>query len=301
MVDFEDRERNTAWGYLVSIWRFLRRYPTIPIVVITLLVFSALFGPTLAPHDPLITEMSARYVPPPSFEYKKKVGSWDHPLGTDHVGRDILSRIMWGGRISLMVAGIALIVGLTVGTAVGLISGYFGGIVDEIITRIVDIWLALPFLMVALLCVLIFGQSLIVLLFLLGLLSWVGFVRIIRAQTLQIKESDYVALARVSGASLPRIILRHCLPGVINSAIVVATLNVGNLILAEATLSFLGAGIPPPTPAWGVMVSEGREFIIMNVWWPTIFPGLAIFLLVMSLNFLGDWFRDRFDPRLRQL
>ena len=201
MVDFEDRERNTAWGYLVSIWRFLRRYPTIPIVVITLLVFSALFGPTLAPHDPLITEMSARYVPPPSFEYKKKVGSWDHPLGTDHVGRDILSRIMWGGRISLMVAGIALIVGLTVGTAVGLISGYFGGIVDEIITRIVDIWLALPFLMVALLCVLIFGQSLIVLLFLLGLLSWVGFVRIIRAQTLQIKESDYVALARVSGAS----------------------------------------------------------------------------------------------------
>ena len=289
---------------LAATWGFIRRWPVIPGAVIVLLIIMGVFGPQIAPHDPVISDARATRIPPVGMETclrgKCKVGTWEHPLGTDHVGRDVLSRIIVGSRISLIVAAISLVVGLIVGTTVGMISGYIGGIFDEIVTRIVDIWLALPFLLVALLVVLIFGQSLGVVFVLLALLSWVGFVRIVRAQTLQLKQMDYVALAKVAGASPVRIIRGHVLPGVINSAIVIATLNVGNLILAEATLSFLGAGIPPPTPAWGVLISEGREYV-STTWWQTVFPGFGIFLVVMSLNFLGDWTRDRFDPRLRQL
>ena len=289
---------------LAAFWTFIRRWPVIPAAVIAVLVLMGVFGPYIAPHDPVIADARSRHVPPVGMEVcvgpRCKIGSWTNPLGTDHVGRDVLSRIIVGSRISLIVAALSLVVGLIVGTSVGMISGYLGGIFDEIITRIVDIWLALPFLMVALLVVLIFGQSIGVVFLLLAVLSWVGFVRVVRAQTLQLKEMDYVALARIAGASPVRIIFRHVLPGVINSAIVIATLNVGNLILAEATLSFLGAGIPPPTPAWGVLISEGREYI-GTAWWQTAFPGVGIFMVVMSLNFLGDWARDRFDPRLRQL
>ena len=289
---------------LAAAWAFVRRWPVIPGAVIVTLVLMGAFGPYIAPHDPVIADARSRHVPPVGMEVcvgpRCKTGSWTNPLGTDHVGRDVLSRIIVGSRISLIVAALSLVVGLIVGTSIGMISGYLGGIFDEIITRIVDIWLALPFLMVALLVVLIFGQSIGVVFLLLAVLSWVGFVRVVRAQTLQLKEMDYVALARIAGASPVRIIFRHVLPGVINSAIVIATLNVGNLILAEATLSFLGAGIPPPTPAWGVLISEGREYI-STAWWQTAFPGVGIFLVVMSLNFLGDWARDRFDPRLRQL
>lgn len=289
---------------LAASWTFVRRWPVIPGAVIIMLILMGVFGPYVAPHDPVIADARARHVPPAGMEVcvgpRCKTGSWTHPLGTDHVGRDVLSRIIVGSRISLIVAALSLVVGLIVGTSIGMISGYLGGIFDEIITRIVDIWLALPFLMVALLVVLIFGQSIGVVFLLLAVLSWVGFVRVVRAQTLQLKEMDYVALARIAGAHPVRIIFRHVLPGVINSAIVIATLNVGNLILAEATLSFLGAGIPPPTPAWGVLISEGREYI-STAWWQTAFPGVGIFLVVMSLNFLGDWARDRFDPRLRQL
>jgi len=289
---------------LAASWTFVRRWPVIPGAVIAVLVLMGVFGPYIAPHDPVIADARARHVPPAGMEVcvgpRCKTGSWTHPLGTDHVGRDVLSRIIVGSRISLIVAALSLVVGLIVGTSIGMISGYLGGVFDEIITRIVDIWLALPFLMVALLVVLIFGQSIGVVFLLLAVLSWVGFVRVVRAQTLQLKEMDYVALARIAGAHPVRIIFRHVLPGVINSAIVIATLNVGNLILAEATLSFLGAGIPPPTPAWGVLISEGREYI-STAWWQTAFPGVGIFLVVMSLNFLGDWARDRFDPRLRQL
>ena len=285
-------------------WAFVRRWPVIPGAVIVVLILMGAFGPYIAPHDPVIADARSRHVPPVGMEVcvgpRCKTGSWTNPLGTDHVGRDVLSRIIVGSRISLIVAALSLVVGLIVGTSIGMISGYLGGIFDEIITRVVDIWLALPFLMVALLVVLIFGQSIGVVFLLLAVLSWVGFVRVVRAQTLQLKEMDYVALARIAGASPARIIFRHVLPGVINSAIVIATLNVGNLILAEATLSFLGAGIPPPTPAWGVLISEGREYI-STAWWQTAFPGVGIFLVVMSLNFLGDWARDRFDPRLRQL
>jgi peptide/nickel transport system permease protein len=208
--------------------------------------------------------------------------------------------MVYGARISLMVAAVSLVSGFIIGTAIGIVAGYLGGIWDEIITRLVDIWYALPFLMVALVLILLFGQSLQLLLGLLAALAWAGFVRVIRAQTLILKEMDYVALARVAGASPLRIMFRHIVPGIMSSAIVIATFNVGGLMLAEATLSFLGAGIPPPTPAWGIMINEGKDYLD-SAWWQVIMPGTAIFLTLMSLNFLGDWLRDRLDPRLRQL
>jgi peptide/nickel transport system permease protein len=195
---------------------------------------------------------------------------------------------------------ISLTSGVLLGTALGLIAGYVGGIVDELIMRIVDVWLALPFVLLALVAVILFGASLGLIMILLALFTWASFVRFVRAEVLSLRERDYVALAKVAGASTARIILIHILPGVANTIIVISTLRVGQLILTEATLSFIGAGIPAPTPAWGLMVAEERTYIV-TAWWSAFFPGLAIFLVVMSLNFMGDWMRDHFDPRLRQI
>jgi peptide/nickel transport system permease protein len=276
--------------------RFLVQWPVLPAAVLGLLVFTGVSAPWLAPKDPIVASIGDRHIPPAWFAE----GTSRHLLGTDHAGRDLLSRIIHGARISLMVAVVSLSSGFVVGTTIGMVSGYAGGIVDEVIIRIVDIWSSLPFLMIALVLVLVFGQSLVLVLALLALLAWASFVRVVRAQTLSLKVLDYVALARVAGASPFRILFRHILPGVINSAVVIASLNVGTLILSEATLSFLGAGIPAPTPSWGILVAEGRDYL-GTAWWSAFFPGMAIFLVVMSLNFLGDWMRDRLDPRLRQL
>ncbi|MDP3061952.1 MAG: ABC transporter permease [Chloroflexota bacterium] len=281
---------------LLAGWQFMRRWPVIPLVILAGLVVMGLFAPQLAPRDPFEGSILDRHTPP--FWYAE--GTSKFPLGTDHAGRDILSRVIYGARISLMVAAISITSGFIVGTAIGVISGYLGGWWDEIIMRIVDIWYSLPFLMVALVVVIIFSQSLEIVLALLAMLAWAGFVRVVRAHTLTLKSMDYIALARVAGAGAPRIIARHIVPTVINTSVVVATLNVGSLIIAEATLSFLGAGIPAPTPAWGTMVAEGRNYV-STAWWQAVFPGTAIFLVVMSLNFLGDWLRDKLDPRLRQL
>jgi peptide/nickel transport system permease protein len=223
-----------------------------------------------------------------------------HLMGTDHVGRDIFTRLLHGSRISLMVVAISIITGMAFGLAFALISGYYGGIIDEVLMRVVDVWNALPFLMVALVLTLIFGRGLEIMILVLFLVAWVNFVRIIRAQILVLKQMDYVASARICGASDFRIIVKHLFPGILNSAIVIATLNTSGLILAESTLSFVGAGIQPPTPAWGVMVNEGRDYL-STAWWQSLVPSGAIFLVVISLNFLGDWLRDRLDPRLRQV
>lgn len=231
---------------------------------------------------------------------KVKWSSWDHILGGDNIGRDLLSRIIHGARVSLVVVTVALIFGLLIGVSMGLVAGYFGGLIDEIIMRVTDIWLGLPFILVAIVAVIAFGQTFTILIILLGILSWTPFVRNVRGEVLSLKTRDYVSLAKVAGCSTFRILVWHILPGTINTIIVIATLRVGQLILTEAILSFLGAGIPPPTPAWGAMVNDGRPYI-NDAWWISFFPGVAIFLVVMSLNFLGDWLRDRLDPRLRQL
>ena len=289
---------------LPKIWRTARRWPLLPLTLLLLVVFAGVFAPWIAPEDPRKGNLRARMVPPVWLEG----GSTAHLLGTDHLGRDILSRIVHGARISLVVAAVTLGLGGTTGTVLGLLAGWYGKWIDEIIMRIVDIALAIPLVLVALVMVVAVGHSfpselggqtgLIILV--LAAFFWVRFARLVRGEVLQLKTLDYVALAKVAGASIPRILFNHILPGVINTLIVLATLQVGFVILVESTLSFLGAGVPPPTPAWGSMVAEGRDFLA-GAWWISTMPGVAILLTVMSLNLFGDWLRDTLDPRLRQL
>ena len=294
---------------LSTAWKLLRRWPILPGVVMGLLIISAIFAALIAPSDPRTQSLADRnHEPvwlgnpePTERDIKRGVDkSGLYRLGADHVGRDVLTRVIFGARVSLQMVSVALISGTAIGTALGLIAGYRGGWIDEVISRVVDFWLALPFIMVAMVAAVVWGQSFILILVLLALLSWTPFVRNVRAEVMSLKQRDYVNMARVSGASDWRILIRHLLPGVTNTIVVIATLRVGGLILTEASLSFLGIGIPPPTPAWGLMVAEGRQWLT-TAWWISFFPGLAIFLVVMSLNFFGDWLRDKLAPRLRQI
>lgn len=280
----------------VRLLEFLRRWPVIPVAVLIVLATMAIFAPLITSHSPIKGNLRERNLPPAWYAN----GSTEHILGTDPIGRDLFTRLVYGSRVSLMVAAVALVTGTLVGTTLGLLSGYFGSLLDEVIMRVVDIWFAFPFLMVALIIAVVIGPGMTTVMGLLALLVWASYVRYIRAEVLSLRERDYVALAKVSGASTRRILLKHILPGVMNTVLVVASLRSGQLILAEASLSFLGAGIPAPTPTWGGMIADGREYL-RDAWWVSFFPGLAIFLLVMSFNFLGDWMRDKFDPRLRQL
>jgi peptide/nickel transport system permease protein len=274
----------------------------LPGIVLATLVFSAIFAGSLTPYGPTKNSLRERNTPPVWIDG----GSSKHWLGTDHVGRDVLTRLIHGARISLVVMAIALASGLVIGVTLGLLAGYYGRWIDEVILRIVDIWHALPFLLVALVVVVVSNKAQwpvsqqVIVMGLLALLTWSNFVRNIRAEVLVLKEREFIQYAKLAGASDIRIVWRHLLPSVFNTTIVLATLSTGGLILAEASLSFLGAGIPSPRPAWGVMVAEARDYVA-TAWWLAFFPGMAIFLVVMSLNFMGDWLRDRLDPRLRQL
>ena len=277
------------------VWRLIRSWPVIPIIILALLATFAVFAPLLANQDPEKGNLRVRLVPPVWLEG----GSSEHLLGTDQQGRDIWSRIVYGTRISLLIAMIVLSAGAIGGTALGIVSGYFGSLVDEILMRLVDLTFAMPFILVALVVAIVLGQAIEIIIILLIIFSWGAFARQARGETLALKERDYVAQARVAGGTSRYIMTRHILPGLINTIIVMASLRVGQLILAESILSFLGLGIPPPTPAWGAMVADGRGYI-STAWWTSFFPGVMIFLTVMGFNFMGDWFRDYFDPRLRQ-
>ena len=293
-ADLFQSQPTTTFGSRV--WYVVRRWPVVPILILVILLIGAIFAPMLAPHDPIKQNLRSRLAPPMWAEE----GTSTNILGADHVGRDILSRIIHGARISVTVVVIGLTAGTLLGSAIGILSGYYGGVIDELVMFVVVVWIGVPFLMIALIVVSITGPSFGVVMTLLILNAWTGFVRNVRAEVLSLKERDYVALARVAGASTPRIIMKHILPGVANTIGVLATLGSGTFILTEATLSFLGAGIPPPTPAWGVMIAEGNNYLV-DSWWIPVVPGVAILLVVMSLNFVGDWLRDRWDPRLRQL
>lgn len=227
-------------------------------------------------------------------------GSLSHPLGTDKVGRDILSRIIFGSRISIVVAAIAIFISGIVGTALGISAGYFGGWIDALIMRIVDISLSIPIILLALVLVTALGASFTTVITVLVLLLWAHYARLTRGVTLSVRSADFIARAKVAGASDARIMIHHIFPNVFNSLVVLATLQVGFVIIIESTLSFLGAGIPRPNPAWGLMVADGRELIVSH-YWVAFFPGLAIMLVVLSMNLLGDWLRDRLDPKQRQV
>ena len=230
----------------------------------------------------------------------RKAGSMEYPLGTDKQGRDILSRIMHGARISLMVSSLAILLGGGLGTLLGMLAAYRGGKTDAIIMRVVDIKLAFPSILLALVLVAAIGAGFVTVIVVIAVLLWARYARVVRGEALAIKQQDFIDRARVSGASNSRIMMRHIFPNLVNTVVVLATLEVGHVIILESTLSFLGAGIPAPTPAWGVMVADGRD-LITTAWWIFLFPCLAIVLTVLSMNLLGDWLRDKLDPKLRNV
>ena len=230
----------------------------------------------------------------------EKGGSWEYPFGTDKLGRDVLSRMMHGARISLAVSCLAILLGGFLGTSLGMLAAYRGGFLDAFVMRIVDIKLAFPSILLALTLVVAIGSGFSTVIIVIALLLWARYARVIRGEALAIRERDFIDRARVAGASNLRIMMRHIFPNVFNTVIVLATLEVGHVIILEATLSFLGAGIPRPNPAWGLMAADGRE-VITSSWWIFMFPCLAIVLTVLSMNLLGDWLRDRLDPKLRNV
>lgn len=273
-----------------------RDVPWFPAVILGALVFTAVFAAYLAPQSPTDGDISAKLIPPVWMEG----GSSEHPLGTDRFGRDVLSRIIYGSRISLLVSLIAIGVAGTFGTVLGLISGYRGGLTDTLLMRLTDIALSLPTILIAVVLVAVSEPSFRNVVLVIALLLWPRFARQIRGETLGVKEQDFVALAVVAGRSSAWIISRHILPNVMPTLLVISTLQVGYVILLEGTLSFLGVGVPPPNPAWGLMIADGRGFLA-TAWWITLFPGLAMLLTVLAVNLMGDWLRDHLDPRLRQL
>ena len=286
---------------LAGLTRFLRRgarrrVPCIPICIIAVMLSMALFAPVLAPYSPIDQTLRDKLIPP----FWVDGGSLKYILGTDAFGRDILSRLIYGARVSLIVAALALTAGGGVGLVIGIVAGYFGGPVDNLLMRLVDAAFTFPAILFALLLAVTMGQGFGTLVLAISLLLWASFARVLRGEVLALKQRDFVALAKVRGCSSMRIMLTHILPNVLNTFMVLVTLNIGVVIIAEASLSFLGAGIPPPTASWGLMVSDGRGRIA-EAWWVSLIPGIAITLLVLSVNVFGDWLRDRLDPRLRQL
>ena len=273
----------------------LRRWPISSIVILSILVFTGVFAPLLAPKPERFGNVRD------SFEEPALVGAdSEFFLGADQLGRDIYSRILFGARISLIISLVVVAISGSVGTLLGLISGWYGGWIDELFMRLVDGINAMPLITVALVLAVVVGPSFGLLIFVLSLGAWPGYARVVRGETLVIKHMAYVEAAKVAGASTTRILLRHLLPGVMNVTVVVGTLSLASVILAEAGLSFLGIGVPPPTPSWGGMVADGRSFVV-TAWWVSFFPGLAIGITVVGFVLLGDWVRDRLDPRLRQL
>jgi peptide/nickel transport system permease protein len=272
-------------------------FPTIPIAIILTTALVAIFANFLAPHNPEVGVLGDRFRPPAW----QAGGTMDHLLGTDHLGRDVLSRLIFGARVSMIVGFTAVIVAGFIGTGLGIISGYLGRWADQIIMRITDAWLALPVIVFAIFLAAILGPSVSNIIIILAAVFWTRYARVIRGEVLSIRERDFVRLAVVAGCSKWTIMRRHILPNVINSAIVLGTLQLGVVIIAEATLSFLGVGVPPPQPAWGLMLADGKKGMMAGYWWLTVLPGSCIMLMVLSANLLGDWLRVKFDPQLRQL
>ena len=272
-------------------------FPLIPSLILLMIMVVAILAPVLAPHNPEVGVLGDRFRPP-AWQTN---GTFDHLLGTDHLGRDVLSRLIFGARISVVVGLMVIIVAGAIGTALGIISGYLGRWVDQVIMRVTDAWLAMPALMLAIFLAAIIGPGISNIIIILAAVWWTRYARVIRGEVLSVRERDFVRLAVVAGCSKWTIMRKHILPNVVNSAIVLATLQLGQVIIAEAGLSFLGVGVPPPQPAWGLMLADGKKGLMAGYWWLTVLPGGCIMLMVLSANLLGDWLRVKFDPQLRQL
>src|SRR5215475_8503100 len=273
-----------------------RHLPWIPLAIISVFVLLAILAPLLRLADPHDQSLRNRFKPPVWEER----GTWTHPLGTDRLGRDMLSRIVWGARVSLAAGVVTVLVASAFGAAVGLVAGYYGGRVDAALMRMTDATMSFPVILLALILAVTVGPSFGNVVLAIAVILWARYARVIRGQVLTLMHLDFIAQARLAGAGAWRIITRHLFPNTLNTLVVLVTLQIGYVIIVEASLSFLGAGIPPPTPAWGSMIAEGRDFVA-SAWWVSLFPGLAILLVVLAFNLLGDWLRDTFDPKLRQL
>jgi peptide/nickel transport system permease protein len=280
-------------GGLALLWRVrsvLRGAPLFSLAFLLMAIGSAVFAPLVAPYDPIQNNPVATLAPP----------SWQYLMGTDHLGRDILSRVIYGARISLTVGFLAVFVSGVAGTLIAMVSGVVRGWVDTVLMRLTDAFLSLPYLMVAVTVVSLLGPSLANVILVIGLLRWMTYARTIRGEVLRLTEMDFVRLAHVAGTTRVRIIQRHILPNIVNTLLVLSTLDVASAVITEASLSFLGLGVPRPLPSWGTMLSESQTYVF-TAWWMPVFPGVTITLLVMSINFAGDWLRDRLDPTRRQL
>ena len=283
-------ELSRLWG--VQRWLRQARLPWIPIIVMTVVVVCAAFAPLIAPYDPKEIDMLSRKIPPAQ--------DWAHPLGTDVMGRDMLSRIIHGARTSAFIALVALGSGAIVGTIVGLTSGYAGGWTDAFIMRVTDAAMGFPSILAAMIVMTVMGAGIGNIILAISLTVWARFARMMRGEVLSLRERDFVTLAKIAGVSHLVIMWRHIFPNVVNTLLIIVTLLVGQTILLEASLSFLGLGLPAGAPAWGIMVAEGRDFLI-SLWWLALFPGLVITIVVMAFNLFGDWLRDALDPKLRRL
>lgn len=262
--------------------------------MLVMVVLSAVLAPYLAPYDPKAQNITLRFLPP----FWAAGGRLEHPLGTDQLGRDLLSRIIWGSRVSLLVGVSAVLVSGSIGSMLGLWAGFRGGWLDAVVTRVADVQLAIPFLVLAITVLAVLGAGLIQLIGVLSMAGWVLYGRVVRGHVLAVRGLDYIEAARALGVPSWRVLLRHVLPNVAPSINVIATLEVGRMILAEASLSFLGFGVPPSVPTWGAIAADGRDYLA-TAWWVATLPGGMIFLTVLSVNYVGDWLRDVSDPTLR--
>ena len=316
IVDRPARVLQSGWPARPSdrgqVWRTLLRgrLGLAGLVILIAIATAAIAAPLLAPHDPYqgslaVSRRCPVFTTCPNLggsfaRTGPTYGSTEYPLGTDANGRDILSRIIFAARISLVVGVSAAAIGGTLGVLAGLLAGYYGGPLDALITRIADVQLAFPFILLAIVIVAVLGAGLLNVILVLGIASWVPYARIVRGQVLSARNQEYVIAARMIGARDPVILFHHLLPNVITPAIIVATFGVAAAIIGEATLSYLGLGVQPPTPTWGNMLADGRAYVA-SAWWMATFPGLAIMLTVLSINMIGDWLRDFLDPRLRHI
>src|SRR5467141_3724084 len=276
----------------------IREWPVLPLAILVPFVLLAVFADYITPYDPTEPVAGMKIFTPPAW---MQGGDIRVLLGTDFQGRDILSRLIFGARVSLIVGVTGTVVAGSIGTLLGVLAGYLGGWVDQVVMRVTDAWLALPALVFAIFLATMLGPSMWNIIIILGLVYWTRYARVIRGEVLSLREREFIKLAEIAGASSARVIFRHILPNVLNSAMVLASLTIGVVIIAEASLSFLGVGVPPPEPAWGSMLADGRSMLMVGDWWLTVFPGLGILLVVLATQLLGDWLRVRLDPQLRNM